>query len=64
MYHSFTIKTGVTHMPLMKRFSKRLNLNISPKTYEVIRKVANRENRKTGSMAREVLEKWAKKERP
>ena len=47
-------------MPLMKRFSKRLNLNVSPKTYEVIRKVANRENRKTGSMAREVLEKWAK----
>jgi len=47
-------------MPLMKRFSKRLNLNISPKTYEVIRKVANRENRKTGSMAREVLEMWAK----
>jgi len=48
------------NMPLMKeRFSKRLNLNVSSKTYEMIRKVANQENRKTGNMAREILERWA-----
>ena len=50
-------------MPLMKRFSRRLNLNVSPKTYEKIRKVADQKNRKTGSMAREILEQWAKQKR-
>ena len=48
------------NMSLMKkRFSRRLNINVRPKTYEEIRKVANQENRKTGSMAREILERWA-----
>ncbi len=50
-------------MSLMKRFNKRLNLNVSRKTYEILRKVAYRENRKTGSMAREILEMWAKDKR-
>ena len=51
---------GGLNMSLMKeRFSKRLNINVSPKTYETIRKVANRENRKTGNLARLILEKWA-----
>jgi hypothetical protein len=47
------------NMPLMKRFTKRLNLNISPQAYEKIRQVANKEGRKTGNMARQILEKWA-----
>ena len=47
-------------MPLMKRFNRRLNLNISQRTYSLIKKVANQENRKTGAMAREILERWAK----
>ena len=48
------------NMPLMKRFTKRLNLNISPQAYEKIRQVANKQGRKTGNMAREILERWAK----
>ncbi len=47
-------------MQLMKQFTKRLNLNISPKTYEKIKQVATKEGRKTGSMARQILEMWAK----
>ena len=53
------LKQEKLDMPLMKRFSKRLNINVSPRTYEEIRKVAKLENRKTGSMARELLERWA-----
>lgn len=48
------------NMPLMKRFTKRLNLNVSPHAYEKIREVANKEGRKTGNLARLILEKWAK----
>jgi len=53
-------QTGESHMQLMKQFNKRLNLNISPKTYEKIKKVANKEGRKTGNLARQILERWAK----
>jgi hypothetical protein len=44
---------------MKERFFKRLNLNVSPRTYEILKKVANKENRKTGAMAREILERWA-----
>ena len=33
---------GRLYMPLMKRFTRRLNLNISPQTYKTIRQVATK----------------------
>jgi hypothetical protein len=44
---------------MKERFSKRLNLNLSPRTFEILRKEADKENRKTGNKARDILEKWA-----
>jgi hypothetical protein len=34
-------------------------MSLMKERYEIIRKVANQENRKTGNMAREILERWA-----
>jgi len=50
-------------MSLMRRFNRRLNLNISPQAYEKIRELATKEGRKTGNLARQILEKWAKSRR-
>lgn len=49
-------------MHLMKKFTERLNLYVCPKTYNTIKQVATQEGRKTGSMARSILQRWAKEQ--
>ena len=46
-------------MKLMDKFSKRLNLNICPKTYDRLRQEASNQGRVTGNMARVILDRWA-----
>ena len=46
-------------MNFMKRFSKRLNINICPDTYKRIEQEAISEGRKTGNMTRIILDEWA-----
>jgi len=46
-------------MTIMQECIKRLNLNIRNETYEQIKKVAHKEGRKPGNLARFILEKWA-----
>lgn len=46
-------------MLFMNKFTKRLNLNICPITYDKINEVATQQGRKTGSMARLILQEWA-----
>ena len=46
-------------MRIMRICTRRLNLNLSPKTYEEIQKIAKKEGRKAGNMARHILDKWA-----
>jgi hypothetical protein len=47
-------------MKLMNICTKRLNLSLSPKTYNVIERLAIKDGRKPGSMARRILDEWAK----
>lgn len=47
-------------MKIMQICTKRVNLNLSPRTYDVIERVAVEDGRKPGSLARRILEKWAK----
>ena len=47
-------------MEIMKICTKRLSLSLCPKTYAVLRKTAFEEERKPGSLARLILDKWAK----
>jgi hypothetical protein len=46
-------------MKIMQICTKRLNLNLSQRTYDVIRKVALKDGRKPGSLARKILDEWA-----
>ena len=47
-------------MKIMQICTRRLNLNLSPQTYNVIEKFAVKDGRKPGSLARRILEKWVK----
>ena len=46
-------------MNLMTKHTKRLNLYICPKTFDQLQQVAIQEGRKTGSLARHLLNRWA-----
>jgi hypothetical protein len=55
------LKWGVIiRMNLMTKHTKRLNLFICPETYDQLQQVAIQEGRKTGSLARHLLNRWAK----
>ncbi len=47
-------------MKIMQICTRRLNLNLSPRTYDVIEKFAVADCRKPGSLARKILDEWAK----
>jgi hypothetical protein len=49
-------------MHLRKQFTKQLNLNVCPETYDKIEKVASELGIKTGSMARQILKQWVKEQ--
>jgi len=44
----------------MKQFTKRLNLNLCPATYNWLKQEATNEGRKTGNYVRRLLDEWAK----
>ena len=50
-------------MKFKNKFTRRLNLNISPQTYAKIEKEAIKEGRKAGNYARRLLDRWAKDEK-
>jgi hypothetical protein len=45
-------------MNFSEQFTERLNLNISPHTYNKIREEAENEGRKVGNMARIILDRY------
>ena len=47
-------------MKIMQICTRRLNLNLSPRTYDVIEELAVEDGRKPGSLARRILDEWAK----
>ena len=47
-------------MKIMQICTRRLNLNLSQRTYDVIEKLAVEDGRKPGSLARRILDEWAK----
>jgi hypothetical protein len=47
-------------MKITKIFTKKLNLSLRPKTYNLIEKLAVEDGRKPGSLARRILDEWAK----
>ena len=49
---------GGTLMNLMEKHTKRLNLYISYETYNELERIAISEGRKTGSLARNILDRW------
>ena len=46
-------------MKFSEQYTERLNLNISPHTYKIIKEEAVGEGRKIGNMARIILDKYA-----
>jgi len=46
-------------MNLLDKCTERLNLNVSPDTFNRLKKVASNEGRKTGNLARHILDQWA-----
>jgi hypothetical protein len=46
-------------MNLMEKCTERLNLNVSPATFNRLKKVAYDQGRKTGNLARYILDQWA-----
>ena len=46
-------------MNLMDKHTRRLNLYISPKTFDQLQRVAIQEGRKAGSLTRHLLNRWA-----
>ena len=50
-------------MKIMQICTKRLNINLSPRTYNAIEKLAVENGRKPGNLARRILDDWAKKEK-
>jgi hypothetical protein len=46
-------------MNFMEQFTERLNLNISPQTYNRLKEEASNEGRKVGNMVRVILDHWA-----
>ena len=55
------LKGVIVQMNLMTKHTKRLNLFICPETYDVLQQVAIQEGRKTGSLARHLLNSWAER---
>ena len=49
-------------MRLLKEKVKRLNIIVKPETYAVIEKNAEADGRRTGNLARKILDDWARKE--
>ena len=47
-------------MNLLEKCTERLNLNVSPDTFNRLKKVASDEGRKAGNLARHILDQWAK----
>jgi hypothetical protein len=47
-------------MKILKVCTKRLNLNISPVTFDAIEEIANEDGRKPGNLARIILDDWVK----
>jgi hypothetical protein len=47
-------------MNLMDKNSKRLSLYICAETFDQLQRVALQEGRKTGSLARHILDRWVK----
>lgn len=54
-----TIRTGRFDMNFSEQYTERLNLNISPYTYNRIKEAAYNEGRKVGNMARNILDRYA-----
>ena len=52
------IKTWRNHMNFSEQYTERLNLNISPLTYKIIKEEAENEGRKIGNMARIILDRY------
>lgn len=46
-------------MNLLEKCTERLNLNVSPSTFNRLSKVAYDQGRKTGNLARYILDQWA-----
>ena len=46
-------------MKFKEQFTKRLNLNVSPETYEIIEQIGINQGRKVGNLVRIVLDQWA-----
>ena len=55
---SISEQGGESLMNLMDKHTRRLNLYICPETYDKLQQVAIQEGRKTGSLARRLLNRW------
>jgi len=45
-------------MKIMQICTRKLNLNLSPSTFDAIEKTAIEDGRKPGSLARRILDEW------
>ena len=48
----------VKKMLVTEKYSKRMNILLTPKTHELLEQIAIQDGRKPGSLARHIIESW------